>query len=61
MQLAVIGYSWCDFFFLCTTRLLSAENFDKSFWLVNKCKLEMFYSRIVVKGLLRENFNTIKI
>ena len=42
MQLAVIGYSWCDFFSMHDKRILSAENyFDKSFWLVNKCKLEI--------------------
>ena len=42
MQLAVTGYSWCDFF-LCTTKDSFQQKiyFDKSFWLVNKCKLEM--------------------
>ena len=62
MQLAVIGYSWCDFF-LCTTKDSFQQKiyFDKSFWLVNKCKLEMFYSKVVVKELLRGNFNTFKI
>ena len=34
--------------------------FDKSFWLVNKCKLEMFYSKVVVKELLREMFILLK-
>ena len=54
MQLAVTGYSWCDFF-LCNTKdsFQQKINFDKSFWLVNKCKLEMFYSKIVVKELLK--------
>ena len=62
MQLAVTGYSWCDVF-LCTTKDSFQQKiyFDKSFWLVNKCKLEMFYSKVVVKELLRGNFNTIKI
>ena len=62
MQLAVTGYSWCDFF-LCTTKDSFQQKiyFDKSFWLVNKCKLEMFHSKVVVKELSRENFNTIKI
>ena len=62
MQLAVTGYSWCDFF-LCTTKYSFQQKiyFDKSFWLVNKCKLEMFYSKVVVKELLRGNFNTFKI
>ena len=62
MQLAVTRYSWCDFF-LCTTKDSFQQKiyFDKTFWSVNKRKLEMFYSKIVVKELLRGNFNTIKI
>ena len=62
MQLAVIGYSWCAFF-LCMTKDSFQQKiyFDKPFWLVNKRKLEIFYSKIVVKELLRGNFNTIKI
>ena len=61
MQLAVTGYSWCDFF-LCTTKDSFQQKiyFDKSFWLVNKCKLEMFYSKVVVKELLREMFILLK-
>ena len=62
MQLAVAGYSWCDFF-LCTTKDSFQQKiyFDKAFWLGNKRKLEIFYSKIVVKKLLRGDFNTIKI
>ena len=65
MQLAVTGYSWCDFF-LCTTKDSFQQKiyFDKLFWqikLVNKCKLETFYSKVVLKEILRGNFNTIKI
>ena len=61
MQLALTGYSWCDK--ICTTKDSFQQKicFDKAFWLVNKLKLEIFYSRIVVKELLRGNFNTIKI
>ena len=61
MQLAVIGYSWCDFF-LCTTKYSFQEKiyFDKSFWLVNNCNLEMFYSKVVVKEILRETLITLK-
>ena len=61
MQLAVIGYSWCDFFYARPDSFQQKIYFDKSFWLVNKCKLEMFYSKVVVKELLRGNFNTFKI
>ena len=62
MQVAVTGYSWCDFFYARQKTPFSRKYiFDKSFWLVNKCKLEMFYSKVVVKELLRANFNTIKI
>ena len=61
MQLAVIGYSWCDFF-LCTTKDSFQQKiyFDKSFWSVNKYKLEMFYSKVVVKELLGEIFILLK-
>ena len=62
MPLAVTAYSGCEFF-LCTKKESFQQKmyFDKSFWLVNKCKLEMFYSKVVVKELLRGNFNTFKI
>ena len=62
MQLAVTAYSGCEFF-LCTKKDSFQQKmyFDKSFWLVNKCKLEMFYSKVVVKEPLRGNFNTFKI
>ena len=62
MQLAVIRYSWCDFF-LCTTKDSFQQKiyFDESFWSVNKYKLEMFYSEVVVKELLSGKFNPIKI
>ena len=40
--------------------LLSAENmFDKAFSLVNKHKLEIFYSKVVLKVILSGNFNTV--
>ena len=55
MQLAVT--------FLYTTKDSFQQKiyFDKAFWLVNKRKLQIFYSKVVVKELLRGNFNTIKI
>ena len=34
--------------------------YDKSFWSVNKYKLEMFYSKVVVKELLGEIFILLK-
>ena len=62
MQLAVTGYSWRDFFSMYNKNSYQQKiYFDKAFWLVNKCKLEIFYSKIVVKELLRGTFNTIKI
>ena len=54
MQLAVTGYSWCNFFSMYNKRLY----FDKTFWLVNKHKLEIFYSKVVVKEHLKGNVNT---
>ena len=61
MQLAVTGYSWYDYF-LCTIKDSFQQKIysDKAFWLINKRKLEIFYSKIVVTELLRGNFNTIK-
>ena len=48
-------------FFLYTTKDSFQQKiyFDKVFWLVNKCKLEIFYSKFVLE-LLSRNFNTIK-
>ena len=62
MQLAVTGYFWCDLF-LCTTKdsFQLRIYFDKKFWSVEKRKLEVFYLKIIVKHLLRGNFNTVKI
>ena len=62
MLLTVTGYSWCDFF-LCTTKDSCQQKiyFDEAFWLVNNCKLEIFYSKVLVKERLRGNFNTNKI
>ena len=62
MQLAVTGYSWCDCF-LCMTKdsLQQKIYFDDAMWLVNNRKLELFYSKVVVKELLRGNLNTIEI
>ena len=50
-------------FFLCTTKDSFQQKIyiDKAFWLVNKHKLEIFYSKVVVKKILRGNFNTINI
>ena len=61
MPLEVTAYSGCEFF-LCTKKESFQQKmyFDKSFWLVNKCKLEMFYSKVVVKELLREMFILLK-
>ena len=62
MQLAVTGYSWSDCF-LCMTKdsLQQKIYFDDAFWLVNNHKLELFYSKVVVKELLRGSLNTIEI
>ena len=47
-------------FFLCTTKDSFQQKiyFDKTFWLVNKHKLEIFYSKVVVKEHLKGNVNT---
>lgn len=62
VQLTVPVYAWCDFF-LCTKKdsFLQKIIFDEAFWLVNKRKLELIYSKVVVKEFLRGSFNTIEI